>query len=107
MTWDATWDVELAETFAGVYGEGYEKVLLEDALRRHCEQILQAYWDKKETVDQVLTKIEAIGQPAEPPKPVTRNGFGPEYKQLLADLFRKQWSSEPETLNRLLAALEE
>jgi hypothetical protein len=61
MNWDPTWDCELAETYAGVYGDmSYEKALVEDALRRHCEQILQPYWDKRETCEDVIAKIEKL-----------------------------------------------
>ena len=102
--WQPEHDVEIREVYAGCYGANYEQVLIEDALRYQCEQILQPYWDKKETVDAVLAKIEKLQ-----PEPAPVVGLGTVfagYKQLLADSFRNQWGDQPEILNPLLAQFE-
>ncbi len=36
----------------------------------------------------------------------TGHGFGFDYKQVLTELCKRQYSNEPETLNRLLAQIE-
>ncbi len=101
--WQSEHDVELAEMYAGADGgQGYVKALIADAFTRMGERVVQPYLDGKQTLDAVLTKLETIAQPEPSPGQI----FSHEYKQLLADLCRRQYSNEPETLNRLLAQIE-
>jgi len=62
--WQPEHDVELAEVYAGVYDNmPYQKALLADALTRMGERVLQGYLGGKESVDDVLDRIEKIEQP--------------------------------------------
>ena len=62
MDWQPEFDVELAESYAGVYGDSFFKALLEDSFARLAKRIMRRYIDGQETIDEVLDRLEKIGQ---------------------------------------------